>query len=55
MSATRINHVSVHARDLGESVAFYTDLAGVHPQSEDNQRARLYVGDSRPAVGSPAA
>jgi len=32
MSASfRINHVSVNARDLGESVAFYVELLGAEP------------------------
>ena len=31
MSATRINHVSVSARDLATSVAFYVDLLGAEP------------------------
>jgi len=29
--ATRINHVSVSARDLAESVRFYTDVFGMEP------------------------
>jgi catechol 2,3-dioxygenase-like lactoylglutathione lyase family enzyme len=29
VAATGINHVSVHARDLDESVRFYTDLFGL--------------------------
>jgi catechol 2,3-dioxygenase-like lactoylglutathione lyase family enzyme len=29
MSATSLNHVSVHAEDLAESVAFYCDLLGM--------------------------
>jgi catechol 2,3-dioxygenase-like lactoylglutathione lyase family enzyme len=29
MAATSINHISVHARDLGESVAFYERLFGM--------------------------
>jgi len=29
MTATSINHVSVHAHDLDESVAFYEDLFGM--------------------------
>jgi catechol 2,3-dioxygenase-like lactoylglutathione lyase family enzyme len=28
---TRINHVSINARDLSESVDFYTDLLGAEP------------------------
>ncbi len=28
---TRINHVSINARDLSESVEFYTDLLGAEP------------------------
>jgi catechol 2,3-dioxygenase-like lactoylglutathione lyase family enzyme len=36
MSASRINHVSVHARDLDESVAFYTDLLGATPIATPN-------------------
>jgi catechol 2,3-dioxygenase-like lactoylglutathione lyase family enzyme len=31
MSAIRVNHVSVNARDLDASVAFYTDLFGAQP------------------------
>lgn len=31
MSATRINHVSVSARDLAESVRFYVDVLGLVP------------------------
>ena len=31
MRATRINHVSVHARDLAESVRFYTEVLGLVP------------------------
>jgi catechol 2,3-dioxygenase-like lactoylglutathione lyase family enzyme len=29
--STRINHVSINARDLQESVAFYVDLLGAEP------------------------
>ncbi len=31
MPATRINHVSVSARDLAESVRFYIDVLGMRP------------------------
>jgi catechol 2,3-dioxygenase-like lactoylglutathione lyase family enzyme len=31
MGAIRINHVSVQARDLGESARFYTELFGLEP------------------------
>jgi catechol 2,3-dioxygenase-like lactoylglutathione lyase family enzyme len=34
--SSRINHVSVNARDLGESVAFYTDLFGAEPLPTPN-------------------
>jgi catechol 2,3-dioxygenase-like lactoylglutathione lyase family enzyme len=36
MAARRINHVSVNARDLAESVAFYTDLLGAEPVATPN-------------------
>ena len=32
----RINHVSVNARDLQESVAFYVDLLGAEPLTTPN-------------------
>lgn len=31
MAATRINHVSLSARNLAESVAFYTEVLGLEP------------------------
>jgi lactoylglutathione lyase len=31
MRAIRLNHVSISARDLGESVRFYTELFGLEP------------------------
>lgn len=31
MRATRINHVSVNARDIEESVRFYTEVLGLEP------------------------
>jgi catechol 2,3-dioxygenase-like lactoylglutathione lyase family enzyme len=36
MSAIRVNHVSVNARDLDASVAFYTDLFGAQPLPTPN-------------------
>jgi catechol 2,3-dioxygenase-like lactoylglutathione lyase family enzyme len=34
--SSRINHVSVNARDLGESVDFYVDLLGAEPIDTPN-------------------
>ena len=31
MRATGLNHVSIHARDLGESVRFYVEVFGMEP------------------------
>jgi catechol 2,3-dioxygenase-like lactoylglutathione lyase family enzyme len=36
VSAARINHVSVNARDLRESVEFYADLLGAEPLPAPN-------------------
>ncbi|MEA2289895.1 MAG: hypothetical protein QOD55_1892 [Solirubrobacteraceae bacterium] len=36
MAARRINHVSVNARDLAASVAFYVDLLGAEPVPTPN-------------------
>ncbi len=36
MGASRINHVSVNARDLGASVGFYTDVLGAVPIATPN-------------------
>jgi catechol 2,3-dioxygenase-like lactoylglutathione lyase family enzyme len=50
MPATRINHVSIHARDLAASVAFYTDLLGAEPVPTLNHGLPaqwLAVGDSQ--------
>ncbi len=50
MKATRINHVSVRAIDLAESVRFYTELFGAHPVATPNFGgilAWLQLGDSQ--------
>ena len=36
MRATRINHVSVSARDLADSVGFYADVLGMEPVATPN-------------------
>ncbi|MEA2323905.1 MAG: hypothetical protein QOF29_675 [bacterium] len=36
MAARRINHVSVNARDLAESTAFYAELLGAEPVATPN-------------------
>jgi lactoylglutathione lyase len=36
MAASRINHVSINARDLAASVAFYTELLGAEPVATPN-------------------
>jgi lactoylglutathione lyase len=50
MKATRINHVSVHARDLDESVGFYEELFGMErvptPQFQEDV-VWLRLGDQQ--------
>ena len=64
MGATRINHVSVHATDLEESVAFYVDLFGAErvpaPSFPEAVVVWLQLGDQqlhlfRRDVDAPAA
>jgi catechol 2,3-dioxygenase-like lactoylglutathione lyase family enzyme len=63
MGAIGINHVSVSANDLGESVAFYVDVLGLEPIATPNfgfpvQWLRLGAGQlhlfERPGVEVPS-
>ena len=40
MRATSLNHVSIHAYDLGESVRFYTEIFGMQRIPEPTSAIR---------------
>jgi len=47
VTRAHINHVSIGAQDLQDSVQFYTEIFGAEPIDTPNRSAELYLGERK--------